>query len=272
MLPPKRFHPFELDTFGLGRLIDAAVQRKAKRCLIGIGGSATNDGGFGLARALGWQFIDHRGNLIERWTELLNLQQIKAPKRIGGFKESLVAVDVQNLLLGKRGATRVYGPQKGLRPSDFQLAERCLRRLALVAKIELGLDFAKVPGSGAAGGLGFGLATFARGRLEPGFDLFAKQSNLDKRLSRADLVITGEGCIDHSTLMGKGVGQIAKKCRDRKIPCIAIAGIAHRDAIAGESFDQIHALVDMTSKRQAMTHGVYWLQHLAERIATKTLR
>ena len=268
MLPPKRFHPFELDTFGLGRLIQAAVGKGTSRCLIGIGGSATNDGGFGLARALGWQFIDQRGCQIERWTDLLNLQRIRTPKRVRRrFDELLVAVDVQNPLLGKRGATRVYGPQKGVRPNDFQLAEGCLRRLAFVAKTELGLDFAKVPGSGAAGGLGFGLATFARGRLEPGIDLFAKLSKLTEHLRQADLAITGEGCIDHSTLMGKGVGQIGKACRRRKIPCIAVAGIAHPAANLRGAFDEVHALLDITSKKEAMTRAGHWLERLAQRIA-----
>jgi glycerate 2-kinase len=270
MLPSKRFHPFALDTFGLGRLIQAAVLRKASRCLIGIGGSATNDGGFGLARALGWEFMDGRGCPIERWTELINLRHIKSPPQTEWFDELSVAADVQNPLLGKRGATRVYGPQKGLQPKEFELAERCLRRLAGVAKMELGQDFGKVPGSGAAGGLGFGLATFARGRLKPGFDLFAQQSDLDRRLRRADLVITGEGCIDHSTLMGKGVGQIANRCNKLNIPCIAVAGVTHPDARLRRIFDQVHALLETTSKREAMSRSAHWLEHLAQRVALTT--
>jgi glycerate kinase len=270
MLPHKRFHPFELDTFGLGRLLEVAAKKGATRCLIGIGGSATNDGGFGLARSLGWQFIDRHGGLIERWTELWNLQHIKAPKNARRFDGLLVAVDVQNPLLGKRGATRVYGPQKGLRPTDFQLAEQYLRRLATIAKTELGSDFAKVPGAGAAGGLGFGLATFVRGRLEPGFGLFAKLADLDDRLRGVDLVITGEGCIDHSTLMGKGVGEIARNCNDLKIPCIAIAGVMLPDARVHRTFDQLHALLDITSNSRAMTRPAYWLAYLAQRIANTT--
>jgi glycerate kinase len=271
MLPAKRFHPFELDTFGLGRLIDAAARRNAKRCLIGIGGSATNDGGFGLACSLGWQFVDRHGSLIERWTELSNLQHIKTPKSAQQFDELLVAVDVQNPLLGKRGATRVYGPQKGLRPTDFQLAERYLRRLATVAKTELGSDFSKVPGSGAAGGLGFGLATFARGKLEAGFGLFGELANLDDRLRGVDLVITGEGCLDHSTLMGKGVGQIAKNCKNLKIPCIAVAGVAHPHTRLRRAFKEVHALLDVTSKRAAMSRAAYWLERLGQRIAAGIL-
>jgi glycerate kinase len=271
MLPAKRFHPFELDTFGLGRLIQAAVAKGASRCLIGIGGSATNDGGFGMGRALGWKFVGDGGKVIEKWTDLARLEHIQPPQQTHWLNELLVAVDVQNPLLGKRGATRIYGPQKGLQRMDFPLAERCLRRLARVAKTELGLDFAKTQGAGAAGGLGFGLAMFAGGRLEPGFELFAEQAQLDRRLRQVDLVITGEGCIDHSTLMGKGVGQIARKCNKWKIPCIAVAGMIQPEARLVRTFKQVHALLDVVSTRRAVTRAAYWLERLAQRIASSTV-
>src|SRR5690349_13839430 len=161
MLPPKRFHPFKLDTFGLGALFRAAKRKGAKHGLVGIGGSATNDAGFGLARALGWEFFDRKGRAIRRWLELPSLAAIRPPQRRRWFDELVVAVDVQNPLLGRRGATRIYGPQKGLRPRDFPKAERCLYRLKTVWKTESGGDLSRVPGSGAAGGLGFGLMAFA---------------------------------------------------------------------------------------------------------------
>lgn len=267
MLPPKRFHPFELDTYGLGRLMHAAARKGATQCLIGIGGSATNDGGFGLGRSLGWKFLDGNGRSIERWTDLLRLQRIVAPSNPLPFKQLVVAVDVENPLLGKRGATRVYGPQKGLRAVDFAVAEQCLRRLARVVKSELGIDLAKLQGSGAAGGLGFGLAAFAGGDLEPGFHLFARQSNLDQRLRQADLVITGEGCVDHSTLMGKGVGQVAKRCLALKIRCVALAGVAESRRNLLLSFDRVHTIRESTSRRQALSRADYWLARLAEQIA-----
>jgi glycerate kinase len=119
MLPPGEFHPFALDTFGLGAIIEAAAAKGARRCLMGIGGSATNDGGFGMARALGWRFLDGEDRPIEQWTYLERLERIQAPPRRLRFGRWLVAVDVQNPLLGPRGATRVYGPQKGLSPGDF---------------------------------------------------------------------------------------------------------------------------------------------------------
>src|SRR5581483_7545581 len=123
-----------------------------------------------LARALGWKFFDRRGRRIERWTQLHALRRIEAPERPLWFAETIVAVDVRNPLSGPRGATRVFGPQKGLRPRDLAPAEASLQRLAAVFRNQFGRDLARVPGAGAAGGLGFGLMAFLGARLEPGFD------------------------------------------------------------------------------------------------------
>ncbi len=241
MLPPGRFHPFDLDTRGLGILLQTVARMGARRCLVGLGGSATNDGGFGLARALGWEFLDREGRLIERWTGLSALARIRAPKQRLQFKQVAVAVDVQNPLLGARGATRVYGPQKGLVGEDFRLAEKCLRRLAQVINKDLGCDLACVPGAGAAGGLGFGFLAFLGARLESGFELFSCYANLERRLKAADVVITGEGSIDHSTLMGKGAGEIARRCQKLGIPCIGLTGVASKTIAGRRAFTQIRA-------------------------------
>lgn len=267
MLPPKRFHPFQLDTLGLGAVVRAAVKKGATCCLMGIGGSATNDGGFGLARALGWEFLDRKGGLVEQWTGLHELEQIRAPRHRRWFSEFVVATDVENRLLGRQGASRVYGPQKGLRPQDFTLAERCLVRLACVVKRQFGRDFAREPGAGAAGGLGFGLVAFLGAQLQPGFDLFARQAALERRLRTADLVVTGEGAIDRSTLMGKGVGQIAQRCRKLKIPCIGLAGMIGGSLGTGAGFTQTHALTALTTAAQAKAKPAYWLERLAQQVA-----
>jgi glycerate kinase len=272
-LLPGRFHPFELDTFGLGAVIHAAADKGAKRCIIGIGGSATNDGGFGFARALGWKFWDRAGAPIQQWTELHRLARISPPPHKRWFKELIVAVDVQNPLLGSRGATRIYGPQKGLRPEDFAVAEKCLRRLALVfqrSESEVSRprkNVTTIAGAGAAGGLGFGLMAFADARAAPGFRLFAKLANLDKRLRAADLVITGEGSIDASTFMGKGVGEIGHRCRKLKIPCVAIAGDLAVPPRANRLFAGALAITDMTSVEAAKKNPGVWLERLAERAA-----
>jgi glycerate kinase len=267
MLPPGKFHPFELDTFGLGAVLRAAEAKGARRCLMGIGGSATNDGGFGLARSLGWKFLDRDGSLIEHWTGLEQLAKIRIPSPRRPLRQLLVAVDVQNPLLGPRGATRVYGPQKGLRSRDFVRAERCLGRLAKVVRRDFGRDLARTPGAGAAGGLGFGLRAFLGAQLEPGFDLFARQAAVERHLRSADLVIIGEGAIDSSTFMGKGVGQIAARCRKQGIPCVALAGFVSPGAKKQKLFTQIHALTQLTTIEQAKAKPAYWLEQLATQVA-----
>jgi len=267
MLPPGRFHPFELDTWGLGKVIAAAVAKGAKRCLMGIGGSATNDGGFGLARALGWKFLDRDGELIEQWTRLTALTEIHPPQRKRWFAELTVAVDVQNPLLGTRGASRVYGPQKGLRPEDFGLAEKCLRQLALVAGKLPKRDFAHVPGAGAAGGLGFGLLAFLGAQPEAGFDLFVRSAGLTTRLRSADLIITGEGAIDQSTLMGKGVGEIAHRCRKLNVPCMALAGVVNDLALVKKRFTRTFFMAGITTLDKAKARPAFWLEKLATHAA-----
>jgi glycerate 2-kinase len=269
MLPPKMFHPFQLDTLGLGAVVRAAVRRSARRCLVGIGGSATNDGGFGLARALGWEFLGRDGELIEQWTNLNRLERIRAPRRRRWFRALVVATDVQNRLLGARGASRVYGPQKGLRVRDFKLAELCLGRLAEVVRQQFKRNFARESGAGAAGGLGFGLMAFLGAQMQPGFDLFARKAGLERRLRSADLVLTGEGAIDRSTLMGKGVGQVAEWCRRFSVPCIGLAGIVNADRRTGKLFAATHALTETTSVAQAKARPAYWLERLAERVARR---
>lgn len=268
-LPPGKFHSFELDTFGLGAVIRGAADAGANRCIIGIGGSATNDGGFGLARALGWTFYDEDGRPIARWTELYRLARVVPSKRKRWFKELIVAVDVQNPLLGVRGATRMYGPQKGLRAEEFAQAERNLRKLARVLSRSNRLkpELQTRPGTGAAGGLGFGLNAFLGARLEPGFSLFASFANLAARLKTADLVITGEGSIDDSTFMGKGVGEIARRCRKCKIPCVVLAGDIVAPGSTKRHFVEAHALTELTTLDAAKSKPSLWLERLTARIA-----
>ena len=268
----ERFHPFALDTFGLGAVLGAAERMGARGCIVGIGGSASNDGGFGLARACGWEFFDEDGSRIERWTDLGRLERIRAPRVRWCFRELVVAVDVQNPLLGPRGATRVYGPQKGLRRQDFELAERSLHRLGQVVKEQLGRDFAREPGAGAAGGLGFGLLAFLGARLEPGFDMFARYTALEHRLRSADLVVTGEGAIDDSSLMGKGVGQVMQRCGELGIPCIALAGAVTARVKSPRTFRGAHALTELTTIRQAKAKPAFWLERLAGRAAAQWLQ
>lgn len=263
MLPAGRFHPFQLDTFGLGKVLRAALGKRPRRILVGLGGSGTNDGGFGLARALGWEFLNGAGQALEQWINLGSARRVKVPGELVCLPEMVVAVDVQNPLLGPRGASRVYGPQKGLTPADFPAAERCLRRLALLMRQNRGRDFSRLAGAGAAGGLGFGFAAFLQGRLEPGFELFAREAGLDKRLRGVDLVVTGEGALDRSTFMGKGAGQIAARCRARGIPCVALLGTIHPRGLGNRLFAEMRALTDVTTLRRAKSGAAEWLERVA---------
>jgi len=267
-LPPGKYHPFELDSEGLGNLLRMIDDKGATRCLIGIGGSATNDGGFGMARALGWQFFDTHAEKIERWTELHALAEIRPPDKTDMFEELIVAVDVQNPLLGPEGCTRIYGPQKGIKPPDFDFAERSLQQLADIFRKELHRDCANDPGAGAAGGLGFGLRCFVGGRLEPGFALFSEQAKLAELINSADLVITGEGSLDNSSVMGKGVGELANLCKHFNVPCIALAGVVPYPEEVARFFIETHAITPaFTNSENGMADPAHWLEKLAAKVA-----
>ena len=185
----------------------------------------------------------------------------------------VVAVDVANPLLGKTGASRVYGPQKGLKPEEMPLAEECLGRLAEVVETDLGLKTAVLPGAGAAGGLGFGLASFVGARLVSGFELFAKQAKLAQRIRAADVVVTAEGAIDSSTSMGKGVGGVARLCREARVRCIGLAGMLggkHREGRGGTEFWELASIVP----RRTGIHGSKrrpgeWLTKVASEVASR---
>lgn len=269
MLPTGKYHPFELDTYGLGLLLKKISRKKPLKTIIGIGGSATNDGGFGMACAIGWRFFDKDSNLINRWTDLFKLSRLAPPASKMNLGNITVAVDVQNLLLGKNGASRIYGPQKGLKPNDIPFAEKCLKRLAQVVSKSINLDFSKVPGSGAAGGLGYGLMTFLGAKPISGFELFSKLSNLEKRIKKTDLVITGEGSLDISTVMGKGVGEVAKLCKKYNKPCIALAGKVSKAKQIDNNFKLTFSLLDLTDLEQAQSSASFWLEKIAEKSAAE---
>ncbi len=266
MLPRGKLHPFQLDTFGLGKVLQAAEKAGAVDCVIGIGGSATNDGGFGLARALGWQFFGHDGERLDHWWQLAQLSGIRPPSAPLNLRV-VVAVDVRNPLLGSSGCSRIYGPQKGLRPEDLDLTEKSLARLASVWQEQQCIGGADVPGAGAAGGLGFGLTAFAGARIESGFDLFARYARLEKRIRAADAVITGEGAMDEQTRMGKGVGQIARLCARGGVPCVGLAGVVDKAVKESGIFTHTRALTEITTLRQAQRQAARGLERLSEETA-----
>ncbi len=246
--------PVRANTFGVGEMISDASDRGAKEIIIGLGGSATNDGGFGMARALGFRFLAGTKELTEDISELQNLTEIKAPVAAGVSPANsttqparlplqlkiTAAVDVRNPLLGKNGATRVFGPQKGAIEDELEILERALTRLADVIAEEFGFDYRDQPGAGAAGGLGFGLMSFCRAKIRPGFDVIAESVGLEPKMKDADLVITGEGSLDRQTLEGKTPAGVARLARRLGKPVFAIVGRAINDREVREVFDAVY--------------------------------
>jgi len=271
LLPKGEFHPFDLDTRGVGTLLKTVAATGVGECLVGIGGSATNDGGFGMACVLGWRFEGPDGRELERWTELDRLETIDPPVTPLALKVT-VASDVRNPLLGSAGASRVYGPQKGLRPGDFAQAEACLGRLAEVVARNFKRNPATVAGGGAAGGLGFGLVAFADAKIKSGFEIFAEVVDLEEKVRNANLVITGEGAIDRSTLMGKGAGQVAALGLRHGLPCIGLAGTVVVGALelgdCENGFSHLYGIVpEMANSEEAMADPEKWLRRLAAKAA-----
>jgi glycerate kinase len=215
-------NPATASTAGTGEMMLHAMQNGAQRILIGIGGSATNDGGTGMASVLGCQFLGDDEQPLGRLPADLDKVRRIAKERMLNC-EVVVACDVCNPLLGETGCTRVYGPQKGVK--DVAYFEGRMTRLADMVTRDLGCDHRNNPGAGAAGGLGFGLMSFCGAQLKCGFDLVADVTGLLERVKRADLVITGEGKLDAQTLHGKGPMGVAEMAREAGKPVIGVGGI-----------------------------------------------
>jgi glycerate kinase len=217
-LPPQ---PARASTFGTGEMLLAAAACGASQIIIGIGGSATNDGGLGVAVALGWRFFRADGSAFQPTLETI-LEAVRLERPTTPPPKILVACDVDNPLLGPRGATRVYGPQKGVQ--DFAWFEARLAHLAHLASAANGRDLQDQPGAGAAGGLGFGLMAFAGGQLTSGFALVSAQVGLAERIRQADLVLTGEGRLDEQSLQGKGPVGVAQLAKSLGKKVVGVAG------------------------------------------------
>jgi glycerate 2-kinase len=214
-------------TFGVGELLMAAQCAGARETLIGVGGSATNDGGIGLAQALGFRFFDDRGEEIAipaGGGDLARVSAIRPPAAPPSVGVVRVACDVDNPLLGERGAARVYAAQKGAAPDQIEALEAGMARFADAIERDLGMDVRSLPGSGAAGGLGAGLMAFAGARLEPGAALVLEALHLEAHLARASLVITGEGAINAQTLSGKAPWEVYHRSQTHGVPVLMLGG------------------------------------------------
>ncbi len=243
-LAPDERNPLRASTFGVGEMLASATARRAVEIIIGLGGSATNDGGFGLARALGFRFLGDDGRaLTGPVSELADLAQIISPNELS-LPRITAACDVRNPLLGEHGATRTFGAQKGATPEQIEILERALSRLAEVAALTFARDDRESPGAGAAGGLGFGLLTFCGAAVQSGFDVVAEAIDLRAKIERADIVITGEGKLDRQTLAGKAPVGLARMARELRKPVYAIVGTATEDPEVRLLFDDIATVDD----------------------------
>ncbi|MFI5281541.1 MAG: glycerate kinase [Candidatus Dormibacterales bacterium] len=227
LIQPHRRDPRAASTYGFGQLLEAARKRGVTTILAGIGGSATNDGGAGLAQALGCRLVDAEGRELGRGgAELARLERIDCSGLDSGWRSVRVKVacDVTNPLIGPLGASAVYGPQKGADPQTVAELDAALVRLSMVVERDLGRRIADLPGGGAAGGAGAGLVAFLNAELRPGAPLVADAARLDEKLQGAQLAITGEGRVDEQTMYGKAPGEVIKRARAHGVPVVVLAG------------------------------------------------
>ena len=229
--------PLNASTYGLGQAISEALDEGFRKFIVGIGGSATNDAGAGMAQALGANLLDDRGNTISfGGAALISLQTVDISNMDSRIKDSkfLVACDVSNPLTGEEGASAVYGPQKGATPEMVKRLDDALSNFATVVKKDLKKDVSEMSGAGAAGGLGAGMMAFMGAELKAGVDIVLDTVNLRDKLSSVDLVITGEGGMDFQTIYNKAPIGVARIASEHNIPTIAIAGLL------GSNFKIVH--------------------------------
>ena len=240
-LTPGERNPWETSTFGTGQLIRHAADAGATHVLVGLGGSATNDAGAGMAAALGWQFLTSDGEPMDpRPANFLAIERIEPPEE--ELPRVTAACDVRNPLLGPEGCSRVYARQKGADDRMIEYLEMAVDHLAGLVAEQLGIDYRTLPGAGAAGGLGYGLATFCGAELQPGFSIAASALRLEERIAASDLVITGEGRLDSQTLYGKAPVEVARLARKHGKPVALVCGQCERGCEAAKWFDFIVSL------------------------------
>ena len=274
LVAPGARDPRAAGTRGTGELMRAALDAGLRRLVIGIGGSATNDGGSGMARALGIRFLDvDDRELPEGGAALARLERIDlggADPRLAGA-EILVACDVDNPLTGPRGASAVYGPQKGATPEMVAELDLALARYARVGAIATGREVASIPGAGAAGGLGAGLLLFTQARLQPGVEIVLEATGFDALVEGAALVLTGEGRTDLQTAMGKAPVGVAAVARRHGVPVICLSGGlgAGADEVLARGVD---ALAGMVPEPMALEDAMRGAGALLEAAAARACR
>ena len=272
LLSKEELNPMKTTTYGTGQLIKKALDYGCKRIIIGLGGSATNDGGVGMCQALGISFLDNQGNQIGfGGGELHKINKIDTScldPRINGTI-IIIASDVKNPLCGPEGASAVYGPQKGATPEMVEILDRNLKHFAAVIENQLNKEILNVPGSGAAGGLGAALMVFFGARVCMGINLVMDLIQLEEKIKNADMVITGEGSTDYQTLFGKvplGIAKIAKK---HNKPVICISGSLGKgyENLYSEGIEAFFSIVNKPmSLEEAMITGEVLLEEVTKDI------
>lgn len=251
-------NPLHTTTYGVGEVIRDAIQKGCRHFLIGIGGSATNDGGVGMLQALGFDFLDKNGDPVSPGAlGLRDLVSIHTEHVIAELEECSfrIACDVSNPLCGDLGCSAVYGPQKGASPETVPLMDAWLSRYAALAREQFPPADAKYPGAGAAGGMGFAFLTFCSATLEPGVQIVLEETGLRQYIQDADLVITGEGRLDGQTVMGKAPMGVAGMAKEYGKPVLAFSGCVTRDATAcnAEGIDAFFPILrNVVSLKEAM--------------------
>ena len=232
-VPKEKRNPLYTTTYGVGEMIKACIEKGCRKFIVGIGGSATNDAGIGMLKALGYRFLDSKGQDVGEGGQVLErVHHIDETNVLAELKvcEFQVACDVNNPLYGPNGAAFIYGPQKGATPEIVAHLDAGLKHFAKVTSDFLGEDFSQVKGAGAAGGLGFGFMAFLGGKLESGIQIILKETQLEEAIKDADLVITGEGRLDDQTAMGKAPIGVAKLAKKYNLPVIGLAGALAQEA------------------------------------------
>lgn len=272
LVPSGKENPLKATTFGTGELIKAALDEGVDKIIIGLGGSATVDGGIGMAQALGISFKDSKGKEVGfGGAELANVQSIDLSNLDRRLKdvEFLIASDVSNPLYGPNGAAYIFGPQKGATEEMVKFLDDSLRNYARVIKNETGKKVGDLPGGGAAGGLGAALMVFLDAYMNSGIELILDIYNFNTFLDQAALVITGEGRIDKQTLMGKTPYGVAMRAKKYNVPVIAVAGSVEAEAVneLNEYFDGIFSIMlAPVTIEKAILNTENWLQIIVQQI------
>jgi glycerate kinase len=272
-LPGGRPAPLTATTYGTGELLRAALDRGVRRIVLGVGGSATTDGGTGMARALGVRFLDAKGRELPPGGAALDaldaVDTAALDPRLRAV-DVVLASDVDNPLVGEHGAAAVYAPQKGAGPADVERLDRGLSRLAAVVARQSGIDLATMPGAGAAGGTAAGAVAFLGARIVSGIDLLLDLVHFPEALKSADLVITGEGSLDRQSLAGKAPWGVAQAASRVGVPTVALVGhsVLTPDEARAAGFVEVRALIDLEPDvDRCLRDAATLLSELAGRLA-----